>query len=198
MIGSMLVLLSSMMLHPAAESLAEIQWNAQTQRIEVALRLRAADEQHFIRSVSARDVESLMEDGDAFEKLAISILKRRIGFGNLPDMKKAKQSAPVAAQYHWVGRRTEGGHVWWFFEFESPEGRPSHVRCTLFEKPSPKAGQRSVSSHDHLHASPVSTFLVLPDADASKEDGDADSVNRPHSFIVTPERPVTLIEWAAA
>ncbi len=198
MIGCAFVLLSSMLLHPAAESLAEIQWNGETGTVEVALRLRITDEQQLLRTVSSRETDSLLGDEEALESAALSVIRRRIGFGNLRDMKTPKTPAPVADQYHWVGRRGEGGHAWWFFEVAMPEGRPTHLRCTLFEKPSSEPQNRGASSHDHLHAAPISTFLVLPDSQPETRTPAAgdESSKEPKSLTVTPDRPISAIQWS--
>ncbi|MCM2369393.1 DUF6702 family protein [Aporhodopirellula aestuarii] len=197
MIAAFLCLVSGMLMHPAAESLAEMQWNTATDRLEIALRLRITDEQQFIRSVTEESVDSLLEDGEAFGDAAISVLERRLGFGNLRELNTRQDAAKLQSKYHWVGRRSEGGHAWWFFEVTPAGGRPTHLRCTLFEKRSRDADVRDAASHDHVHAIPVSTFLVLPDAKPAGETpvaGAADSPP-PHSFAVTPEHPITEIEW---
>ncbi|MFG0288012.1 MAG: DUF6702 family protein [Rhodopirellula sp. JB044] len=194
--------LSTVLLHPSAESLAEVQWNASTQKVEVALRLRIADEQRLLQSVSSQSATAILADEAALERAGLSVIRRRIGFGKLNDLQtnsnvqEKPNGADVAKRYQWIGRRSEGGHAWWFFEIATPSGRPTHLRCTLFEKPNDPRN-RNDSSHDHLHAMPVSTFLILPDAlpaSVSPVKGRSSSP-RPNSMTMTPEHPMSEIQW---
>ncbi|EMI52971.1 DUF6702 family protein [Rhodopirellula sallentina] len=194
--------LSTVLLHPSAESLAEVQWNASTRKVEVALRLRIADEQRLLQSVSSQSATVILADEAALERAGLSVIRRRIGFGKLNDLQsptntsKQPQGTEVAKRYQWIGRRSEGGHAWWFFEIATPSGRPTHLRCTLFEKPSDPQN-RNDSSHDHLHAMPVSTFLILADAQpASDPPAERRSSSpRPNSMTLTPEHPISEIQW---
>jgi hypothetical protein len=102
--------LAAMLLHPVHESVAEVEWNPQTARLEVALRLSVLDEQWIERKYKS----------DQPAVWAIDYLRRHVRVG--PDTRLTKPADQPAAKYHWVGREQRGSHVWWFFEIE-PRGR---------------------------------------------------------------------------
>jgi len=189
MFVSISLLLTSLLLHPAQESLAELQYNPETQRLEIALRLSLSDEQQLLRSESQSNVESVIEDPVALEKHASSVLRKRIRFSRDPEIKTGTLPAEIAKRYRWIGRQSEGGHVWWFFEYAAPREELGHVRCTLFVHPAHRTGvTKNPSTHDHVHADPVNTFLILPASQAGRK--------RPvKSFSTTPDRPVARIPW---
>lgn len=54
---NMLLLLTTLLLHPVHETIAEIEWNAKTKRLEVALRLDSVDDD-WIRMEVARSMRS--------------------------------------------------------------------------------------------------------------------------------------------
>ncbi len=180
------MLLSTMLLHPAQESLAELQFNEKTQRVEVALRLSIANEQQLLRSVSHSSMDELLQNADDLKETALVVLRKRIRFGTKSDVTAAALSPESAKAYHWVGRQSEGGHVWWYFAYAGTPEQLTHLRCTLFAVPDHRDGQRrSASAHDHLHADPISTFLVM----------DPKRTGEPNSFTTTREKPVHRIEW---
>ncbi|MCG8649232.1 MAG: hypothetical protein MI861_05335, partial [Pirellulales bacterium] len=105
-------LLTTILLHPVHETVAEVEWNQQSKRLEVALRLDVLDEQWLARKYGPRkDVASW----------ALKYLRGRFRVGDRqaaevnPDQPADK---PDPARYHWVGRDQQGSHVWWYFEIE--------------------------------------------------------------------------------
>ncbi|MGB7347403.1 MAG: DUF6702 family protein [Pirellulaceae bacterium] len=98
-------LLFATLLHPVHETVSEVQWNAETHRVEVALRMSVLDEQWVMQNHGNKD--------DDVKTWATKYLSRTFVV-DPPKDKDAKQ-----ATYHWVGRKDEGAHVWWFFEIES-------------------------------------------------------------------------------
>lgn len=122
------------MLHPVHETVAEVEWNDETRRMEVALRLDVLDEQ-WIRRHHAEPDE---DEGDAAWRLRY--LRDRFRFldpwaesrGNDLAVVAEGSSQPVARntdrqrplmRYRWVGREQQAGHVWWFFEVQPESGR---------------------------------------------------------------------------
>lgn len=180
------LLLSTMLLHPAQESLAELQFNEKTQRVEIALRVSIADEQLLLQTVSKSSVDDLLRSPDDLQDAALTVLRKRLRFGTKREVTIATQSPESAKAYHWVGRQSEGGHVWWYFSYTGTPAALTHVRCTLFAVPDRNGEEsRSATAHDHLHADPVSTFVVLHPKQAGE----------PVSLTTTREKPVHRIEW---
>tara|TARA_A100001391_G_C5048396_1_gene272748 strand:+ start:957 stop:1517 length:561 start_codon:yes stop_codon:yes gene_type:complete len=180
------LLMSVTLLHPAQESLAELRFNEKTQQVEVALRVSIADEQQLLRSVSKSSVEDLVTEPEELQNAALTVLRKRLRFGTQSEVTAAKQSPEIAHAYHWVGRQSEGGHVWWYFAVTGTPATVTHLRCTLFAMPDSAASQsRSATAHDHLHADPLSTFLVLR----------SNQIGEPNSFTTTNKKPVHRIHW---
>lgn len=116
------ILVASVLLHPVHETTAEIEWNDNSKRLEVALRLDVLDEQ-WLRKRSGRV-------GDV-SQWAIGYLKQRFRVAEPP-----KRGRPDPTTYHWIGRDEEGSHVWWYFEIEPAQrSRPQWIdQRVLFER----------------------------------------------------------------
>ena len=109
------LLLASLLLHPVHETVAEIEWNPQSKRLEVALRLDVLDEQ-WLRKRNRRGESDGM-------KWASRYLRQHFRIAALP-----KEAQRDSTDYHWVGREEEGSHVWWFFEIEpGDQKRPEWI-----------------------------------------------------------------------
>jgi hypothetical protein len=121
----LLTLIVAAVLHPVHETVAEMEWNPESRRCEVALRMHALDEQWLMRDAKQASVQS---------KLAIEYLAATFQVANEDDF--ADQDlvdAKQLARYHWVGRHQEGAHVWWYFEIEPLEKkRPQWIRQRMF------------------------------------------------------------------
>ncbi|QDT10576.1 DUF6702 family protein [Planctomycetes bacterium K23_9] len=108
------------LLHPVHETVSELQWNAQTRRVEVALRMSVLDEEWVKRN-----------QGPGIRKentrtWAVSYLSEtfRIDPGSVLESEKPNAKKSV---YHWVGRKEEGAHVWWFFEIEPVDKKKPRI-----------------------------------------------------------------------
>ena len=96
-------------MHPVHETVSEIEWNDETKRLEVALRLDQLDEQWLKNRLASQRPT---------EVWAIEYLREKF---RIRDRVDARQ--PDTASYHWVGRETKGAHVWWFFEIAPADQR---------------------------------------------------------------------------
>ena len=116
------LLLSAALLHPVHETLAEVEWNDRTGRLEVALRFHSLDEQ-WLRKQHGRQRSD--------QRWALDYLRRTVRIAPLP-----KKLENDSTNYYWVGRQSDGAHVWWYFEIESPDRmRPKWIeQRTLFER----------------------------------------------------------------
>lgn len=107
--------LLTLLMHPVHETVAELEWNAESKRLEVALRLSLLDEQWI------RQQHPKMENvGQA----AIEYLQKRFQVDPITSKRTAEEKAP---RYHWVGREEQGSHVWWYFEIEPSGGQAPKV-----------------------------------------------------------------------
>ncbi|WP_442510724.1 DUF6702 family protein [Novipirellula sp. SH528] len=108
MFHALLVLL---MMHPVHETVSEVQWNRETKRFEIALRLHILDQQW---------IENQADKTQGIEDVAVRYLNKTFRIRPIRDTKAEtnKDSKPSKAKIHWVGRSDEGSHVWWYFEVE--------------------------------------------------------------------------------
>ncbi|QDV84398.1 DUF6702 family protein [Planctomycetes bacterium TBK1r] len=122
MTSVLVALWSTLLMHPVHETVCEIEWNAESRRVEVALRIDVLDEQWMARSIQA----------DADEDWQGQYLRSKLFFD--PQVGQGERAEPEAAKpeavklsgrpIRWVGRKLDGGHVWWFFEVVCQDGQP--------------------------------------------------------------------------
>lgn len=200
MIGFAIWFLSaSVLLHPAQETFTEMQWNGQTNRIEISMRLSVLDEQALIQPFGG-SVNPTME-----------AIIRHLRFGSESDLRKPLMDAEsidaIRKRIRWIGRQDEGAHVWCYLEYEpenmsdgskvavkaatQTDSRPTHVRCTIFDIAGPTATQ-----HDHEHAPAVHRFTVLAKPTGQTGD-DPPSLPDARSFSTTRSNPTAKIPWNA-
>lgn len=167
--------LSLVMMHPSQETFTELQWNATTNRIEIAMRLSVLDEQAIVGE-HAKAAEPLLEG-----------IVNRLRFGSHDELDSTETDVEkrkaIRARYHWIGRQDEGAHVWCYLEYTPPTTasgepiKPTHVRCDVFAK------DRSTGvQHAHEHAAPLYRFNVL-------------SPKGPKAFTANPPKPIAEIRW---
>ena len=110
----MFILLISALLHPVHETVAEIEWNTETGRLEVALRIDVLDQQWLQKKLGRQEKVS---------QWAIRYLRQNFRITDRP-----KNNEPDKTSYRWIGRKEEGSHVWWYFEIEPPDKkRPTWI-----------------------------------------------------------------------
>ena len=126
----MLFFLSVALLHPVHETVAEVEWNEESNRLEVALRLDALDEQWLRKRAGAGGNDS---------KWAIEYLQRHFRVTDAKTIDDARIAAAKTevsttsgaarakpgstAIYHWIGREEKGAYAWWYFEIEPVDHR---------------------------------------------------------------------------
>lgn len=115
------LLLTTVLLHPVHATLAEVEWNRQTKRLEVALRLHALDEQWLQKRHQRKRDHS---------EWAIDYVRRHLRIAPLP-----KSDEQDTTAYYWLGRQRDGAHVWWYFEIEPNAGKqPQWIEQTTLLK----------------------------------------------------------------
>jgi len=111
MIGLLLI---ASLLHPVHETLSEVEWNGDSKRLEVAIRLHQLDEQWLKKRYRRQGGE---HRGDS--AWAMDYVSRHIRVAALPKVGETDDT-----KYRWIGRQIDGAHVWWYFEIETKEGSP--------------------------------------------------------------------------
>lgn len=108
--------------HPVHETVSEVEWNADTHRLEVALRLDALDEQW---------LQQRLAGGKPTPQWAVEYLKNKFRIRKRLDARRQDTTS-----YHWIGREERGAHVWWFFEIEPRDEQPAEwiEQKMLFER----------------------------------------------------------------
>ncbi len=111
-----ILLFALALLHPVHETVTEIEWNAQSKKLEVAIRLHVLDEQ-WIRRQSDRDSD--------VSDCAIAYLRKHFLL-NVDSKRDSNADAETknGDSYRWIGRQEEGSHVWWYVEIDPRDKMP--------------------------------------------------------------------------
>jgi hypothetical protein len=114
-----------LLFHPVHETVAEVQWNPKTSSVDVAIRLDALDEQWIDKQrIDRQTVPAEMST----QARRMDYLRRRLRVSPLPrpaastDKEVAAADSKPDDQYQWVGRQTEGAHVWWYVSIKPADG----------------------------------------------------------------------------
>ena len=158
-----------LMLHPSSETLAELQWNESTGRIEIALRLSQADAGTLLGAI-----DQTLETTPSAQRVAIeSVSGQQLALGRWLWFDRHPACRPGdpllnARRYHFIGHRDEGAHVWWFAEYQpdridgpdrlSGLTPPPHVRSLLLQ---PITAASRDAHFGFAHDSDQSTFVLL-------------------------------------
>ncbi|MEO1529620.1 MAG: DUF6702 family protein [Planctomycetota bacterium] len=116
-------LLTALLLHPVHETLSELEWNPKSERVEVALRLSLEDEDWIVRHHGPLPAGK-EKRGDWYRDL----LAAQMVFD---PVLKTEDSPPRGRPIHWLGRKEEGAHVWWFFEVGGKKTPPKTLDMSL-------------------------------------------------------------------
>jgi hypothetical protein len=109
-----------LLMHPVHQTVSEMEWNRQTGCVEVALRLDVLDEQWIRRQAKDRNRAGWQA----------GYLQSRWSFAAGED--SVAEDRWAGKPIRWVGRKQDGGYVWWFFEVVCEDGAPpTSVRTRL-------------------------------------------------------------------
>ena len=122
-------LFMALLMHPIHETVAEVDWNKTSSRLEVALRFDALDEQWLAkRYASERNPKTNSNETSSPSKAdkkqsaddnwSLALLQQSFRIAERP-----KGEATYPSSYHWIGRKEEGQFVWWYFEIQPSDGR---------------------------------------------------------------------------
>lgn len=165
---SLLFLLLGAMVHPFHATSGEMQWNAETGCVEVALRIDVLDERWLKEQAKRRSGQA-----NAPAKWELSCLKQHLLFDPKPKTpSKEKPGAFESRPLRWVGQKEEGAYVWWFFEVVCEDGIPPRkLRTSLLFKRDrafqhrfvvlSEAEDESKKAFDLSEQKPEATFSLL-------------------------------------
>ncbi|MEM6365218.1 MAG: DUF6702 family protein [Planctomycetota bacterium] len=146
----MAALLAGLLLHPAHECLAELDWHADGGLVRVSLRLSRSDASWLRRDVSQADDRLTAESA----KAAVATIRKHLHLetdieNSNPSGASSENRIAVPPTIHFVGEEEDGFHVWWHFEYRLPDGaRPERVRSSLLRHHLSETASRS-DGHDH-------------------------------------------------
>jgi hypothetical protein len=109
-------LLAATWLHPFHISQAEVEWNPQSQRVEVALRLHPQDAQAIIDRMARTTVDLGTAKDEDLKEWYSAYLRERFALV----LESAKDEPPVRGEFEWVGVERGERHVWLYFELKRP------------------------------------------------------------------------------
>jgi hypothetical protein len=111
---------SALLLHPFHVSQAEAEWNAESARLEVALRLHPQDAQAILDRQSKTPIDLATAPEDQLAERFAAYLSDRFCLVREVGTDEALERGSWA----WVGIEREATHVWLYFELGRPEGAP--------------------------------------------------------------------------
>lgn len=125
-------LIAAVLMHPVHETVSEIEWNPESKRMEIAIRMSVLDEQW---------IQRRLDSAQAVDQWAVNYLESTYRFDPVtktdsdPDAKQTTKKAAETStkkpkpthKVHWVGRDEEGSHVWWYVEIEPLDGKKPRV-----------------------------------------------------------------------
>ena len=126
-----MILLFVLMMHPVHETVTELEWNVDSRRVEVAIRLDPLDEQWLAKTSGGTVGQSDWAIKYLAKHFQVDEQKQFVS----ERMENSKVDKPRHS-YRWIGRKSEGAHVWWYFEIEPRNRkRPIWIRQDmLFER----------------------------------------------------------------
>ena len=129
--ASFAFLIATVLMHPVHETVSEIEWNSETSRMEVAIRMSALDEQW---------IQRRLDSSNGVSKWGVNYLGTTFRFDPVDKPSKSNavskplgEPAKPSHRIHWVGREEEGSHVWWYVEIEPLDHkRPRMIEQRMF------------------------------------------------------------------
>ncbi len=103
--------------HPFHATLSEIEWNAQTSRLEVAVRVDPGDLERALRARTGRRLVLEHETEDARDGLLAEFVKETFRVAGFGDQRAGR---PWKAQVHFVGHELAPRFAWLYFELSFP------------------------------------------------------------------------------
>ena len=110
------LLMSTVLVHPFHVSICEAEWNAKSERFELAMRLDPRDLTTALSKMARRRVDLEALTPDAARELMIQYVNSRF---------KVSDDQAMAAQWRWVGLENETKFVWVYLELQPRDNAKS-------------------------------------------------------------------------
>jgi hypothetical protein len=130
----LLVMTTTAAAHPFHASIAEAEFNAKTNKIEVAMRLHPVDLEAVLRQIEGKPVD--LDKTKNIDQLIVSylaanfrIIETGTAFEKAEKVEAATKSKAdrKALKLHWVGKEIARKWAWVYFEFDIPSRRENYV-----------------------------------------------------------------------
>lgn len=111
--------------HPFHVSVAELEWNAQTERLEVSLKLHASDLERALTLRAKRKIN--LEQDDADGKLCAAYIQEHFFLTELEGVENSRGDLPPGlderprSKVNFIGKEFDKSWIVLFFEMERPE-----------------------------------------------------------------------------
>lgn len=102
--------------HPFHTSVAETEWNAETKRLEVALRVTPEDLEAALTKRAEANVR--LEDAEGVDELIVEYLNEHFTLRQQND--SDEEAKPL--KLTWVGKEISTKAAWLYFEIDAPKG----------------------------------------------------------------------------
>lgn len=102
--------------HPFHTSIAETEWNAETKRLEIALRVSPEDLETALSKQSENKVR--LEDSAGVDDLIVAYLNEHF----MLCKPTSGDEEPQPLELKWTGKEISTKAAWLFFEIEAPDG----------------------------------------------------------------------------
>ncbi len=123
-LGSLAIFAESAAAHPFHISTAEMEWDAKTNRIQVSLKLQAADFESALSQLAGKRINI---DKGSLDELITTYLDRHFFLAGQPDAKtqpaENRPSGHTRSQAHFLGLQLKGTWLMLYFELELPANR---------------------------------------------------------------------------
>lgn len=147
--------------HPFHISTAEVEYDAQTDRLQVSLKLQAIDlEQALVRQAGKRIV---IEQAEATERIT-ELLGRSFYVTTEVSVATEPKESP-RSKVHWVGHELKGAWLWLYFELELP---PQREGLRLFNTLLFETNDSQINTVSVRHANQRSTLKLTSKQPSAK------------------------------
>lgn len=141
--------------HPFHISTAEVEYDAQTDRLQVSLKLQAIDLEQALARLAGKRI--VIEQAEAAEQIA-ELLGR--SFYVSAEAKESPRS-----QIHWVGQELKGAWLWLYFELELP---PQRAELRLFNTILFDSNDSQINTVSVRHGNQRTTLKLTPKQPSAK------------------------------
>lgn len=171
--------------HPFHTSMAEVEYNPETKRLEVALKLYTVDAETALTRLNGKacDLDDEKQRDRLLEKYLVSRFATETAKAKVTTKtkrpKSQKKTKPTAGQLRYVGSEISGGDLWTYFELPVPPGKSFKLRNDVLVDVQPKqlnvvqfvgpAGKQTTFCNARNRRCDLSLTRIIPQRPAPKK-----------------------------